>query len=79
MQQGRGVDEFDYGGHVEALLPLEPQGAAAQEQEDRAQALASRGNDVMCDAANQWHARIKSACDDLIDLEHILFDDGKPG
>jgi len=79
VQQGCGVDEFHHRRHVEALLALVAKGAAAQQQQGRAQALAASGDDVVGHAANQGDARVQSTRDDLVDLAHVLFDDGKPG
>ncbi len=73
------MNKFDYGSHVEALVPFESQGAAAQQQQDGAQSFSAGRNNISGNTANQGNARVESARDNLIDLKHLRFDDGKAG
>src|SRR5690606_15092 len=56
MQQGGGVQEFDDGGQQSQLIALEAERVAAEQYQQRAQALAAGGGDVVPDLFNQRYA-----------------------
>jgi alcohol dehydrogenase class IV len=57
MQQRGRVYEFDHGREDETVLPTVPESAADEQQERRAQALATCGNDVVRNLRHQGDAR----------------------
>ena len=77
MQQGGRMDEFDHGGQIEALLPLVAQGAAGQQQQNRAQAFAAGRDDVARHFANQWHAGVQPLRNGGVNLAQVIGDESE--
>jgi hypothetical protein len=76
VQQGSRVNKFNNRGHVEALISGVTERTATQQQKCRAQPLTAGRDDVLGHAAYQGNAGVQSLCDNLIDTEHVVFDDG---
>jgi hypothetical protein len=64
MQQGGGVQEFDGGGQQAQVVAFAAQGLATQQHQQRAQALAAGGRDIVADFRYQRHARGQLLLDD---------------
>ncbi|MCY1515080.1 hypothetical protein D9M68_496560 [compost metagenome] len=72
MQQGGGVQEFDGGGQQAQLVPAESQGVAAEQDQQRAQALATGGDDVVANLLHQGDAGGELPTDDIVDCGKIV-------
>ncbi|MNC20237.1 hypothetical protein D3C75_681800 [compost metagenome] len=72
MQQGGGVQELDGGSQQVEALAAGSEGIASEEDQQRAQALAAGGGDVVADLLHQGNARGELAADDAVDGGEIV-------
>jgi hypothetical protein len=74
VQEGRGVDEFDYRRQLKVDLAswLVAGGAAGEQQQRRAQALAAGGDDVLRHLAHQRHVGVQAPADQCVDPGEVL-------
>ena len=72
VQQGGGVDEFDYRGEFVMGASLIIEAAGRQQHQRRAQPLAAAVDDVFGDLADEHHVGIQALADDMIDGTHVV-------
>jgi hypothetical protein len=75
MQQSRGMDEFDESGRFDNCMPLMAASSPDENYEQRAQALAAAGDDVVRDLVHQWHRAFQTRADDAIDGFEVRLDE----
>jgi len=79
MQQGGGVQELDGRGQQAQVVGLVAQGLAAEQHQQRAQALAAGGDDVVADLFHQGDVRLQLLADDAVDGGEIVRDHALEG
>lgn len=72
VQQSGGVQEFDGGGQQAEVVALVAQGLAGEQDQQRTQALAAGGDDVVADLFHQGNAGGELATDDPVDGGEIF-------
>ena len=59
------------------MFPLVAQGAAGQQQQNRAQAFAAGRDDVARHFANQWHAGVQPLRNGGVNLAQVIGDESE--
>ena len=67
MQQRRGVDELDEGRGLDVTASHVAAGTRRQHYQQRPQALAAAGNDVLGDLVHERHGALQARADDRVD------------
>ncbi|EKD98156.1 MAG: hypothetical protein ACD_23C00558G0001 [uncultured bacterium] len=69
------MDQLDDRSQAEPVLPAITQGATDQQQQGRAQSLATGCNDVLGDLRHEGHAGRQALGNDMVHFAHVVGDD----
>jgi hypothetical protein len=69
------MDEFDESGRFDDCIPLVAASSPDENYQQRAQALAAAGDDVVRDLVHQWNRAFQTRADDAIDGFEVRLDE----